>query len=331
MDASGSTRERSASGPRVFLSHASEDKARFVLEFATRLRARGVDVWLDRWEMYPGDSLVDKIFEEGIKNADAIIVVLSNNSVGKPWVREELNASVVKRLSEGSLLIPVVLDDCDVPEALKTTVWQKIPDLESYADEIDRITAAIFDQREKPPLGSPPRYATIIDRPVGRLSRLDTFILRLFGEQALGSENSIDIDTDAVWDIAAKNNVPRQEFLDSLEVLADQAYLKSSAVLAPVSPYFTLTTHGFDQFARHYVPDYMLLQESVASLIVNENVKLNSEIADRLGQSRTLVTLIMRVFERRQLVRLYEALGGHTEVETVKPQFRRLLRDAKSL
>jgi hypothetical protein len=50
--------------PRVFLSHASEDKARFVVPFADGLRARGLDVWVDRWEMLPGDSLVAKIFVE---------------------------------------------------------------------------------------------------------------------------------------------------------------------------------------------------------------------------------------------------------------------------
>ncbi len=51
--------------PKVFVSHASEDKERFVTEFSTKLRENGVDAWLDKWEMLPGDSLVDKIFEEG--------------------------------------------------------------------------------------------------------------------------------------------------------------------------------------------------------------------------------------------------------------------------
>ena len=73
------------SAPKVFVSHASEDKDRFVVEFARRLRENGVDAWLDQWEMKPGDSLVDKIFEEGLKEARAVIVVLSKVSVQKPW------------------------------------------------------------------------------------------------------------------------------------------------------------------------------------------------------------------------------------------------------
>ena len=66
--------------PAAFVSHASEDKERFVLDFAPRLREQGIDAWVDRWEILPGDSFVDKIFEEGLKNASAVIVVISKRS-----------------------------------------------------------------------------------------------------------------------------------------------------------------------------------------------------------------------------------------------------------
>lgn len=110
--------------PKVFISHASEDKDRFVLDFASRLRAQGIDAWLDRWEMLPGDSLVDKLFEKGLHSATAVVIVLSTNSVDKQWVREELNAAFVKHVEGGTKLIPVVLDDCRVPECLASTLWE---------------------------------------------------------------------------------------------------------------------------------------------------------------------------------------------------------------
>lgn len=62
--------------PKVFISHAAADKERFVIEFATRLRTNGVDAWVDQWEMNPGDSLVDKIFAEGLGGCQAMVVVL---------------------------------------------------------------------------------------------------------------------------------------------------------------------------------------------------------------------------------------------------------------
>ena len=54
---------------RVFVSHSSHDKERFVEPFARRLRERSIDAWLDKWEMLLGDSVVGKIFEEGLKDA----------------------------------------------------------------------------------------------------------------------------------------------------------------------------------------------------------------------------------------------------------------------
>ena len=105
--------------PKVFISHASEDKGRFVLSFAQRLREKGVNAWVDAWEMLPGDSLVDKIFNEGLRPADAVVVVLSDASVTKPWVQKELNTAVVKNIEDRTRLIPVRLDDCQIPECLR--------------------------------------------------------------------------------------------------------------------------------------------------------------------------------------------------------------------
>ena len=79
--------------PNVFVSHASEDKDRFVIEFATKLRESGIEAWLDQWEILLGDSLVDKIFEKGIRDAQIVVIVLSRNSIKKPWVKGELEAS----------------------------------------------------------------------------------------------------------------------------------------------------------------------------------------------------------------------------------------------
>ena len=40
----------------VFLSHSSKDKA-VVRAVAERLRADGLRVWLDEWELKPGESI----------------------------------------------------------------------------------------------------------------------------------------------------------------------------------------------------------------------------------------------------------------------------------
>ncbi len=87
--------------PKVFVCHATEDKGRFVRKFSARLRESGIDAWVDEWEIGPGDRLVRKIFDDGIKNAKAFIIVISRISVEKPWVKEELDAAVVQRIERG--------------------------------------------------------------------------------------------------------------------------------------------------------------------------------------------------------------------------------------
>jgi hypothetical protein len=51
----------------VFLSHSSKDKS-IVRAIAERLRADGLRVWLDAWEIRPGDSIPAKI-EEGLERS----------------------------------------------------------------------------------------------------------------------------------------------------------------------------------------------------------------------------------------------------------------------
>lgn len=165
--------------PKVFISHATEDKDRFVLKFAEALRKNGVDAWLDKWEMLPGDSLVDKIFEEGIKEASAFIVILPATSVAKPWVREELNAGFVKRLSGKCRIIPIILDACEVPECLRSTLWQKISNPNDYEQDFKRILNSIFGLSDKPAIGVGPAHAEaspLLSLP--SLNKIDNFVLR---------------------------------------------------------------------------------------------------------------------------------------------------------
>jgi hypothetical protein len=46
-------------------------------------------------------------------------VVISASSAAKPWVREELDAAVVRRITGSVRLIPVRLDDAPIPAPLR--------------------------------------------------------------------------------------------------------------------------------------------------------------------------------------------------------------------
>ncbi len=124
-------------------------------------------MWLDHWELLPGDSLVQRIFEEGIDGADAVIVVISRNSLRSRWVNEELSAAVVKRINEGSRLIPIVLDHIPVdelPVALRHLVIEFVPDVDLLDHVLDRVQRSIFNIAIKPAVGTPPRRTPLRQR-----------------------------------------------------------------------------------------------------------------------------------------------------------------------
>lgn len=147
-----------AVNPKVFISHASEDKDRFVIPFYNQLRENGVDAWIDKWEIKLGDSLTQKIFDEGIGQTDAVIIILSSFSVEKPWVKEELDAALVRRILGKIRLIPLVIDDCKVPECLKHLKYLSIKNYNNYSNEFKEILTAIYEVDLKPPLGPQPSF-----------------------------------------------------------------------------------------------------------------------------------------------------------------------------
>lgn len=311
--------------PKVFISHASEDKDRFVLDFATKLRDRGVDVWLDKWEMLPGDSLVGKIFEDGIKGASAVIVVLSKFSVKKPWVREELNAAFVRRVNSGSKLIPVIIDKCDVPEALSSTLWQRIEDLASYPDSLDRIVAAIFGTTDKPPLGQAPKYSTAYVSSIDGLNNIDSLVLKIACEYALKTGHTC-INPGIFYLENGDHLVPESELSDSLEVLDQQGYINLLRTIGPGLDRFQVTTYGFETFARSCIPEYDQVFADLVSAIVNKQILTNVELEQELGRPRVLVDNILDLLESNDHIALSKTIGGLKQVYNVSPTLKRSLK-----
>jgi hypothetical protein len=311
--------------PKVFISHASEDKDRFVLKFAEQLRQKGIDAWLDKWEMLPGDSLVDKIFEDGIKEAKTVIVVLSNISVNKPWVKEELNAAVVKKINNRCKLIPVVIDNCEIPEALKSTVWETITDLSAYEASLERIVASIFGVTNKPPIGSPPDYVKSFVSPIAGLNSLDSLILKLSFERALNLNDHI-LDPKNVFLKDNKWLVPEQELEGSLEILDRNGYIKIPGRIG--GSHYQITTTGFDAYANACIPDYQNIIKTVAFAIVNKGLQSNIELQQELNNPLTLIDHILDILEINNYVSLSRSSGVLTRIYIVSPALKRSLSEA---
>lgn len=109
----------------VFLCHASQDKAA-VRELHDALKHLPVDLWLDEVKLIPGQDWEREI-RQALRTAHVVLVCLSRNAVTKEgFVQKEIRIAldIADEKPEGFIfVIPVRLEDCDVPERLKRWQW----------------------------------------------------------------------------------------------------------------------------------------------------------------------------------------------------------------
>lgn len=320
---------------RVFVSHASEDKERFVLRFALALRAQGLEAWLDRWEMLPGDSLVQKIFVEGLEGADAVIVVISENSLPKPWVQEELDAAVVQRINAGSQLIPIVLDDLPVnrlPASIRHLVHEPVSDLDHIDSVVDRVVRSVHGKTDKPPLGSPPRFASLSARRIRTLDRIDSLILKMLGDEAVDAWATHFRTPEFTQHATTALECSDDDVYDSLEVLDAERFIKISRTMGPRPgnmSFFTLTRTGLETYGRSYVDDYEEIGKRVLSCLANwpgEDGTIGL-LAERASAPGLLVEHLVERYATRRLLTLSRATAGGPQMRHfmgLSVQLRRL-------
>jgi formylglycine-generating enzyme required for sulfatase activity len=121
--------------PTVFISYSHADRE-FVDRLAEKLKTSGVNVWIDKWMIKVGDSITDKI-NEGIGASDWLIVVLSCASVSSKWVREELNAAMIRNIEQGkhAFILPILIEECELPIILRHRKYANFKDDPEYAFE----------------------------------------------------------------------------------------------------------------------------------------------------------------------------------------------------
>jgi len=317
-----------ADNPKVFISYAGEDKERFVQPFAERLRSQGIDAWVAFWDMLPGDKLVTKIFDEGLKSSDSVIVVLSKFSVGKPWVREELDYAKVRQIEEKVRLIPVKIEPCDVPECVRATLWEEIADLSNYDRELERIVNSIYGLYQKPPLGPKPAYARHDVPTIGGLSRMDSVILEHACRIAIEQGHADLISGERLVSELGDQGISEAQIMETEEILEGRRYIKMLPVIGPPHVYdFAITSAGFDQFAKVSIADYDKICADVATCLVRGQQMTNTGVAQALCQPIRIIEHIFESLEYNGLIKYATSHGGglQMDVYSVSPELRRRL------
>lgn len=151
----------------VFISHASEDKP-FVLRLAVGLLAKGIPVWLDKWSITLGDSLLDAIYD-GLERSGFVVVVVSDAAIRSGWVNRELNAALAREEQTGRrFVIPIRIDDTNMPLKVADRLYanfatrgfsEALEDLARVLVSKGAADMAVLPEREVLPL----RFTRLVD------------------------------------------------------------------------------------------------------------------------------------------------------------------------
>ena len=136
--------------PSVFLSYDRRDTAR-AKPIATALEKAGHSVW---WDMHVrGGAQFAKAIEEALKQAEAVVVLWSFNSVDSAWVRDEAGAG-----RDSGRLIPLKIDGTETPlgfrqfQCLDFSRWKGRPRAKEFQQLLNSI-----DVLGGTPASTPPR------------------------------------------------------------------------------------------------------------------------------------------------------------------------------
>lgn len=108
----------------VFLCHSHSDE-KAVDKLVKRLIKDGVDAWLDKEELLPGQDWESKI-RQAVRDSDIVIVCLSCQFNEKGYRLKEMSIAldeVTLHPEDEIFIIPARLEECDVPERLKRWQW----------------------------------------------------------------------------------------------------------------------------------------------------------------------------------------------------------------
>lgn len=119
---------------RVFICHSSDDKS-IVRDVSRKLRAEGIEPWLDEEDLLPGQDWNQEI-TQAVRSSDTVIVCLSQGSINKRgYVQKEIKYAldVADEQPDGTIfLIPVKLEECNIPERLRRWQWVNLQEQGSF-------------------------------------------------------------------------------------------------------------------------------------------------------------------------------------------------------
>lgn len=135
----------------VFISYARED-FQYAEEMFYFLKEQGFDPWMDKKNLLPGQNWQYEL-EERLRKADFILILISSTSISKRgYVQREYRRALEyweERPMSDIYLIPVKIDECDVPTNLAKYHWAEYSSPDFRNKIVEAITSQAMRQDSK--------------------------------------------------------------------------------------------------------------------------------------------------------------------------------------
>lgn len=163
---------------QVFLSYDREDAAK-ARAIAQALERAGHFVW---WDLHiKGGAEYGKVIEQALADADAVIVLWSQQSVDSAWVRDEAAAG-----RDSGRLIPVLLESVNPPmgfrqyQNIDLSIWKGRNKPPHFADILASVDG-LAGQAQPCPVPVASKFETEPRRSLSRWMQVAAVVLLLFG------------------------------------------------------------------------------------------------------------------------------------------------------
>ena len=118
-----------------FLSYSRADD-QFALRLATDLRAQGVSIFVDQWDIRPSEHW-DRAIERAVDRCRGLVVIVSPRSIASDNVMDEISFAIEKRKA----VLPVMIEKCVLP--LRITRMHVIDGTGSYETALQQCLAEL--------------------------------------------------------------------------------------------------------------------------------------------------------------------------------------------
>ena len=289
---------------------------------AVKLVNDDFNVFYDDWELNYGDSLI-KLFDR-IDESDVFMIIISKDSVESKWVKEELSAGFIRKIEEGTKVIPIIIDkDVEIPPSLRHIKQCRINDITDYEEVYKELCYSMLGISNKLQRGSKPNYVS--SKPIDGFNILDSLIIKKLGD-CLHSRINMFSFNELVE--LTENEFSEGDIFESVQVLEESYILDCRYVSDSKFPHtLKFTPRGVILYGISYEEDMENYIKDIVSSILNDNVHSNDEIYEKTNAPKFIVNALLELFIMNGYIKGSKTISGTIIIYNISGNGKRQLRN----